>query len=65
MVLFLFLRSILQTRPPEIKALVDRAGFVAKANGELFRHKVGAAVVAVGGLDHVFDSINIPLPSRR
>ena len=45
---------------PEIKALIDRAGFVAKANGELFRRKVGAAVVAVrraGGI-HVFDSIN-------
>ena len=45
---------------PELKALIDRAGFVAKANGELFRHKVGAAVVAVrrAGSVHVFDSIN-------
>jgi multimeric flavodoxin WrbA len=45
---------------PELKALIDRAGFVAKANNELFRHKVGAAVVAVrrAGAIHVFDSIN-------
>lgn len=45
---------------PELKALIDRAGFVAKANGELFRRKVGAAVVAVrrAGSIHAFDSIN-------
>jgi len=45
---------------PELKALIDRAGFVAKANDELFRRKVGAAVVAVrrAGSIHVFDSIN-------
>ncbi|MCQ1534631.1 flavodoxin family protein [Methanosarcina sp. KYL-1] len=45
---------------PEIKALIDRAGFVAKANDELFRRKVGAAVVAVrrAGSIHAFDSIN-------
>jgi multimeric flavodoxin WrbA len=45
---------------PEIKALIDRAGFVAGANGGLFKRKVGAAVVAVrrAGSIHVFDSIN-------
>jgi multimeric flavodoxin WrbA len=45
---------------PELKALIDRAGFVAKANKDLFRHKVGAAVVAVrrAGAVHAFDSIN-------
>ena len=45
---------------PELKALIDRAGFVAKANSEMFRRKVGAAVVAVrrAGSIHVFDSIN-------
>jgi multimeric flavodoxin WrbA len=45
---------------PELKALIDRAGFVAKANKDLFRHKVGAAVVAVrrAGALHTFDSIN-------
>ena len=45
---------------PETKALIDRAGFVAMANGCLFKRKVGAAVVAVrrAGAIHVFDSIN-------
>ncbi|MDP8266280.1 MAG: flavodoxin family protein [Candidatus Aceula meridiana] len=44
----------------ELKALIDRAGFVAKANNEMFRRKVGAAVVAVrrAGSIHTFDSIN-------
>jgi multimeric flavodoxin WrbA len=44
----------------EMKALVDRAGFVARVNGDLFRRKVGAAVVAVrrGGAVHVFDTLN-------
>ena len=31
----------------EMKALLDRAGLVALANGGLFRGKIGAAVVAV------------------
>jgi multimeric flavodoxin WrbA len=45
---------------PEIKALIDRAGLVARADGGLFKRKVGAAVVAVrrAGSIHVFDSIN-------
>ncbi|MFP4058431.1 MAG: flavodoxin family protein [Candidatus Brocadiia bacterium] len=44
----------------EMKALIDRAGFVAKANGDMLRRKVGAAVVAVrrGGEIHAFDTIN-------
>jgi multimeric flavodoxin WrbA len=44
----------------ELKALIDRAGFVARANDHLFRRKVGAAVVAVrrAGAIHAFDSIN-------
>ena len=45
---------------PEMKALIDRAGFVARANPELLGHKVGAAVVAVrraGGMS-TFDAIN-------
>jgi multimeric flavodoxin WrbA len=44
----------------ELKGLIDRAGMVAKANGEMFRRKVGAAVVAVrrGGATHAFDTIN-------
>jgi len=45
---------------PETKALIDRAGFVAMANGYMLKRKVGAAVVAVrrAGAIHVFDSIN-------
>ncbi|MBE9522479.1 MAG: flavodoxin family protein, partial [Proteobacteria bacterium] len=29
----------------ELKALIDRSGFVSKANGDLYKRKVGAAVV--------------------
>ena len=45
---------------PEVKALIDRAGFVGFANNELYKRKLGAAVVAVrrAGAIHVFDSIN-------
>ena len=45
---------------PELKALIDRGGFVAMANDRFLRRKVGAAVVAVrrAGAIHVFDSIN-------
>jgi multimeric flavodoxin WrbA len=48
---------------PEIKAFMDRAFFVAKANGDLFRHKLGAgiaaerrsgAVCAVDTINHYF-----------
>ena len=44
----------------EVKALIDRAGFVAMANGSKFTRKAGAAVVAVrrGGATHAFDTIN-------
>jgi len=44
----------------EMKALLDRSGFVSVANGGLFRGKIGAAVVAVrrGGGTHAFDTIN-------
>ena len=45
---------------PVLKALIDRATMVGKANGGLFRHKVGAAVVAVrrGGQVNALDTIN-------
>jgi multimeric flavodoxin WrbA len=45
---------------PETKAFIDRAGYVARANGALFARKVGAAVVAVRrcGAIHAFDTIN-------
>lgn len=44
----------------EMKALIDRAGFVAKANDDMFGRKIGAAVVAVrrAGSIHAFDTIN-------
>lgn len=44
----------------DLKALVERAGYVAMANGHAFTAKIGAAVVAVrrGGSIHAFDTIN-------
>lgn len=44
----------------ETKALIDRAGYVAKRNGGMLRRKVGAAVVAVrrAGALNVFQAIN-------
>ncbi len=44
----------------EVKALIDRAGYVAISNGRIFKGKIGAAVVAVrrAGSLHVFDTIN-------
>jgi multimeric flavodoxin WrbA len=44
----------------ELKALIDRCGMTSRANGDMFKRKVGAAVVAQrrGGAIHVFDSIN-------
>jgi multimeric flavodoxin WrbA len=43
-----------------MKALIERAGMVARANGDMFKRKVGAGVVAVrrGGAIHVFSSLN-------
>lgn len=44
----------------EMKALIDRAGYVARANDHMFRRKVGAAVVAArrAGAIHAFDTMN-------
>lgn len=45
---------------PELKALIDRAGYVARANEHMFKRKVGAAVVVnrrAGGMP-TFDAIN-------
>lgn len=44
----------------EVKALIDRAGLVARANDFLLKRKVGAAVVAErrAGGTHVYSSIN-------
>jgi len=44
----------------EMKAIVDRAGYVGRAKREMFRRKPGAAVIAVrraGGM-HAFDTLN-------
>ena len=44
----------------DLKALIERAGYVAYANDHAFSGKIGAAVVAVrrGGATHTFDTIN-------
>ena len=44
----------------EVKALIDRAGLVAIANGHMLKRKIGAAVVAVrrAGATDAFDAIN-------
>jgi len=44
----------------EMKALIDRAGMVSRANNNMLARKVGAAVVAArrAGSIHVFNSIN-------
>ncbi len=44
----------------DLKALIERAGYVSYANGHAFTGKIGAAAVAVrrGGAIHVYDSIN-------
>lgn len=45
---------------PEMKAFIERAGMVASANDNMFKHKLGAAVMAVrrGGAIHAFDTMN-------
>jgi len=45
---------------PELKALIDRAGFVTLMNGRLLDRKVGAAAVVArrAGHVHTYDSIN-------
>jgi len=44
----------------EMKALIDRVGFISYTGGNILKHKVGASVVAVrrGGATHVFDTMN-------
>jgi multimeric flavodoxin WrbA len=45
---------------PEMKALIDRCGMVSRANDDLLKRKLGAAVVAVrrAGAMHAFQSMN-------
>ena len=44
----------------EMKALIDRCGMVSRANDDMFKRKLGAAVVAArrAGAMHVFDTMN-------
>lgn len=44
----------------EMKAIIDRVGYVSMSNGGMHVRKVGAAVVAArrGGAIHVFDTMN-------
>ena len=52
---------------PEMKALIDRAGFVSRANGGMYKNKVGAAVAALRrtGAMHAIDSMNHFLLSQE
>ena len=45
---------------PEMKALIDRAGFVSVANGGMYRNKVGASLAPFrrSGAMHTIDSMN-------
>jgi len=45
---------------PEMKALIDRTGFVSRANERMFKNKVGAGVAAVRrlGAVHTLDTMD-------
>jgi multimeric flavodoxin WrbA len=45
---------------PEVKALIDVAGYATRAGGHLLKRKIGAGVIAVrrGGALHAFETIN-------
>lgn len=45
---------------PEMKALIDRTGYVSRSNGRMFKNKVGASVVAVRRSDsiHALDTMD-------
>jgi len=45
---------------PEMKALIDRVGFVSRSNGGMYRNKVGALVAAVrrAGAMHTLDTMS-------
>jgi len=52
---------------PEMKALIDRSGFVSRANGGMYRNKVGAVVAAFrrSGAMHAIDTMNHFLVSQE
>lgn len=43
-----------------MKSLIERAGVVSGSNGNIFKHKIGASVMAVrrGGAIHAFETMN-------
>ena len=45
---------------PEMKALIDRTGYVSRSNGRMFRKKIGASVVAQrrSGAIHTLDTMD-------
>lgn len=45
---------------PEVKAMIDVAGYVIRANNFMLKRKVGAGIIAVrrGGALHTFETIN-------
>ena len=45
---------------PEMKALIDRVGFVSRSNGGMFRNKVGSLVAALrrAGAMHTLDTMS-------
>ena len=52
---------------PEMKALIDRVGYVSRSNGGMYKNKVGAAVAVLrrsGGM-HAIDSMNHFLLSQE
>jgi multimeric flavodoxin WrbA len=44
----------------EMKALIDRTGFVSRSNGRMFKNKVGASLAALrrSGAIHTLDTMN-------
>jgi multimeric flavodoxin WrbA len=52
---------------PEMKALIDRAGFVSRANGGLYKNRVGGVVAAYrrSGAMHAVDTMNHFLLSQE
>jgi multimeric flavodoxin WrbA len=52
--------SYFQDATSEMKALIDRTGYVSRANGRMFKNKVGASVVAArrSGAIHALDTMD-------
>src|SRR4030042_2363899 len=52
--------SYFQDVTSQMKALIDRAGYVSRSNGRMFKKKVGASVVAArrSGAIHTLDTMD-------